>query len=74
MTTFSVPVSRDATLWRSIAFCIGTSLLMTLAAKVSIPFYPVPMTLQGPSPLCAACCLDRDWHWQRWRFIWPKGW
>lgn len=39
--------SIDQTLWRSVALCVGASLLMTLAAKVSVPFYPVPMTLQG---------------------------
>ncbi len=32
--------------FRSLAFVLSGSLLLTLSAKLQIPFYPVPMTLQ----------------------------
>lgn len=34
------------TLLRSLAIALAGSLLLTASAKVSVPFYPVPMTLQ----------------------------
>lgn len=53
----SIPMTRNAVLWRSAGLCIGASLLMTLAAKISIPFYPVPMTLQGAVAVLAGLLL-----------------
>lgn len=49
--------SFDQTPLRAVALCIGASLLMTLAAKVSVPFYPVPMTLQGSVAVLAGLVL-----------------
>jgi biotin transport system substrate-specific component len=37
--------SRTGTRLRTIGICLGGALLMTLAAKVQLPFWPVPMTL-----------------------------
>lgn len=37
---------RDRTLLRNIALIIAGSLLLTLSAKIKVPFYPVPMTMQ----------------------------
>ncbi|CAM5208591.1 Biotin transporter OS=Bosea thiooxidans OX=53254 GN=SAMN05660750_00626 PE=3 SV=1 [Bosea thiooxidans] len=37
--------SRSATL-RNVALAVAGSLLMVLAAKIKVPFWPVPMTLQ----------------------------
>ncbi|WP_439495824.1 biotin transporter BioY [Bosea sp. (in: a-proteobacteria)] len=37
---------RRATLARNIALAVAGSLLLVLAAKVKVPFWPVPMTLQ----------------------------
>lgn len=36
-------VARDA--WRNITLALAGTLLLTLSAKVQIPFYPVPMTM-----------------------------
>lgn len=43
-----VPASNsDSTKWiRNIVAVVAGSMLLTLSAKASIPFYPVPMTLQ----------------------------
>lgn len=37
---------RNAAAARDLAAVLAASLLLTLSAKVSVPFYPVPMTLQ----------------------------
>ncbi|WP_306029976.1 biotin transporter BioY [Stappia sp. MMSF_3263] len=39
-------VSTPARLARGLALAFAGSLLLTVSAKVSVPFYPVPMTLQ----------------------------
>jgi biotin transport system substrate-specific component len=50
--------SATHALWvRNLAIVIGGSLLLTLSAKVSIPFYPVPMTLQTLVVLCLGMAL-----------------
>lgn len=53
MTSFSASHStlldtiwRDRSLSRNIALMIAGSLLLTVSAKVQVPFYPVPMTMQ----------------------------
>lgn len=38
-------LSRPATPWRGLAIALGGAALITLGAKVQIPFWPVPMTL-----------------------------
>ena len=41
------PVSgRDTALWRALAVIVLGNLLMIASAKVQIPMYPVPMTMQ----------------------------
>ena len=39
-------VWRDRTLLRNIVLMVAGSLLLTLSAKIQVPFYPVPMTMQ----------------------------
>lgn len=59
---------RNASYARDLAAILAASLLLTLSAKISVPFYPVPMTLQtfaviglgfalGPSRAAAAVLL-----------------
>lgn len=43
LLTFSL--TRSAALWRGLGLALGGAALITLAAKVQIPFWPVPMTL-----------------------------
>lgn len=51
------PSARHALWVRNLAIVIGGSLLLTLSAKISIPFYPVPMTLQTLVVLCLGMAL-----------------
>jgi len=40
------PVRADSTPWmRNLLLAVGGTVLMTIAAKINIPFYPVPMTM-----------------------------
>ncbi|MEM9756195.1 MAG: biotin transporter BioY [Pseudomonadota bacterium] len=45
-TTLSQAVWRDNGLLRGAAMVLGGSVFVALAAQISIPFWPVPMTLQ----------------------------
>jgi biotin transport system substrate-specific component len=40
-----IPSSAER-LWRGFALALGGSLLLAISAKVQVPFYPVPLTLQ----------------------------
>jgi biotin transport system substrate-specific component len=40
------PARDNARLFRAAALCVSGSLALALSAKVQVPFYPVPMTLQ----------------------------
>ncbi len=40
------PEQRASRLARNAALAVGAALALTLSAKVQVPFYPVPMTLQ----------------------------
>ena len=40
------PASRTGALARNALLAVGGSLLLTLSAKINVPFYPVPMTMQ----------------------------
>lgn len=42
---------------RNTAIVLGASILLTLSAKLSIPFFPVPMTLQTMVVLCLGMAL-----------------
>lgn len=40
------PARADSTPWmRNLLLAVGGTVLMTIAAKINIPFYPVPMTM-----------------------------
>jgi len=53
------PQDRDgSTAWtRNALIVLGASVLLTLSAKLSIPFFPVPMTLQTMVVLCLGMVL-----------------
>ena len=40
------PANDRARLFRAVALCAAGSLVLALSAKIQVPFYPVPMTLQ----------------------------
>ena len=40
------PARDRARLFRAAALCVAGSLVLALSAKIQVPFYPVPMTLQ----------------------------
>ncbi len=40
------PTGRRARLLRLVLLAVGGSLLLTLSAKIQVPFWPVPMTMQ----------------------------
>lgn len=40
------PIRTEGRLWRWLALVVGGVGLLTLSAKISIPFYPVPLTMQ----------------------------
>jgi biotin transport system substrate-specific component len=46
LDVLSPRLSRPATAGRDVALAIAGSLLLTLSAKLQIPFWPVPMTMQ----------------------------
>lgn len=48
---------KSGTLVRNAFVVVAGSLLLTLSAKVSLPFYPVPMTLQTLVVLCLGMAL-----------------
>lgn len=45
MASLTPTLSRPASLWRGLALALCGAALITLGAKVQIPFWPVPMTL-----------------------------
>ncbi|MBK5923695.1 biotin biosynthesis protein BioY [Rhodovulum sulfidophilum] len=49
--------TRPASLWRGIAVVLGGALLITIGAKVQIPFWPVPMTLHTLAVFFLAAAL-----------------
>lgn len=46
MNTLLRQAIPDLRVWRAVMAVIGGSLLLTLSAKVQVPFWPVPMTMQ----------------------------
>ena len=44
--TLSTAAFGDPSWAKSVAFVVAGSLLLTLASKISVPFFPVPMTMQ----------------------------
>lgn len=51
------PAVGTSTLLRNLLLAAGGSLLLTLSAKVSVPFYPVPMTMQTFAVLLIGACF-----------------
>ena len=45
MSSLTLSLSRAAPLWRGLVLALCGAALITLGAKVQIPFWPVPMTL-----------------------------
>ncbi|MBC57545.1 MAG: biotin biosynthesis protein BioY [Confluentimicrobium sp.] len=50
-------LTRPATLWRGIGIALGGAALISLGAKVQIPFWPVPMTLHTLAVFFLAAAL-----------------
>ncbi len=50
-------LTRPATIWRGIALTLGGAALITLGAKVQVPFWPVPMTLHTLAVFFLAAAL-----------------
>ena len=51
MTSTSMPLALSATrstsIFNQVLLVLGASLLLTLSAKIQVPFWPVPMTMQS---------------------------
>lgn len=45
MASFTPSLTRSAPLWRGLGLALCGAALITLGAKIQIPFWPVPMTL-----------------------------
>lgn len=52
-----VTASKPVQLWHSAALVVAGALLITLGAKVQIPFWPVPMTLHTLAVFLVAAAL-----------------
>jgi len=57
MTSLTPSLPRSAPLWRGLAFALCGAALITLGAKVQIPFWPVPMTLHTLAVFLIAAAL-----------------
>ncbi|TKA97319.1 biotin transporter BioY [Cereibacter changlensis] len=57
MTSLTSSLSRPTPLWRGLAFALCGAALITLGAKVQIPFWPVPMTLHTLAVFLIAAAL-----------------
>lgn len=57
MTSLTPSLTRSASLWRGLALALGGAALITLGAKVQIPFWPVPMTLHTLAVFFLAAAL-----------------
>lgn len=61
MTSTSMPlalsVTRSASMFNQILLVLGASALLTLSAKIQVPFWPVPMTMQSYAVLVLGMAL-----------------
>lgn len=57
MQSHSQAVSLSTPVWRAPVIVLGAAILITIAAKVQIPFWPVPMTLHTLAVLGLAVIL-----------------
>ncbi|OCW59544.1 biotin transporter BioY [Hoeflea olei] len=57
MALLTPSLSRSASLWRNVALTLCGATLITISAKVQIPFWPVPMTLHTLAVVFLAAAL-----------------
>ncbi|RJL07699.1 biotin transporter BioY [Paracoccus siganidrum] len=57
MTSLTRPHTGPTTLWRPLALTLAGAALITLGAKLQIPFWPVPMTLHTLAVMLIAAAL-----------------
>lgn len=57
MTYLTQALDRPTSRWFGVALAIGGAALITLSAKVQVPFWPVPMTLHSLSIFFLAALL-----------------
>lgn len=57
MTSLTPSLPRSAPLWRGLGLALCGAALITLGAKVQIPFWPVPMTLHTLAVFLVAAAL-----------------
>ncbi|WP_111735509.1 biotin transporter BioY [Roseovarius amoyensis] len=57
MAFLTPTLTRPAALWRGLALTLGGAALITLGAKIQIPFWPVPMTLHTLAVFFLAAAL-----------------
>ncbi|MEF2554353.1 biotin transporter BioY [Aurantimonas sp. A2-1-M11] len=57
MASLTPTLERSHSLWRSIGLALSGAAIITLGAKVQIPFWPVPMTLHTLTVFLVAALL-----------------
>jgi biotin transport system substrate-specific component len=60
LVTLALPQDRGARLVAQILLVLGGTALLALAAKITVPFWPVPMTLQTLAVFLIAAAYGRD--------------
>src|SRR5262245_50543123 len=60
LVTLALPQDRPARLIAQMLLVIGGTILMALAAKVTVPFWPVPMTLQTLAVFVISAAYGRN--------------
>jgi biotin transport system substrate-specific component len=57
MATLTPSAAHSAPLWRSLGLALAGAALITIGAKIQIPFWPVPMTLHTLAVFLVAAAL-----------------
>jgi biotin transport system substrate-specific component len=60
LVTLALPQDRSARLIAQTLLVIGGTILLALAAKISVPFWPVPMTLQTLAVFVISAAYGRN--------------
>ena len=60
LVTLALPQDRNARLVVQILLVLAGTVLLTLAAKITVPFWPVPMTLQTLAVFLIAAAYGRN--------------
>src|SRR4030095_15991780 len=60
LVTLALPQDRSARLVAQTLLVIGGTILLAVAAKVSVPFWPVPMTLQTLAVFVISAAYGRN--------------